>query len=183
MDKTIAQYNHVIEICKDIFLKKMIDYGPAWRILRPVSLTDQIFIKAKRIREIEINGITKIDEGMKSEFIGIINYAIIALIQLEIGFSDVIDIDNSTAESHYNNFFEMSKELMSKKNHDYGEAWRSMRISSFTDLILMKLYRTKQIEDNQGKTLISEGVDANYYDMINYAVFAVIKMNEADSNV
>ncbi len=178
MQKTISQYNSVIELCRNIFRKKLQDYGAAWRILRPISLTDQIYIKANRIRSIEVTGETKINEGIKDEFIGIVNYAIIALIQLELGFSDKVDISNDKALELYDKFFEQAKELMTRKNHDYGEAWRLMRISSFTDLILMKIFRTKQIEDNKGQTLISEGIDANYYDMINYSVFALIKINE-----
>lgn len=175
---TSEQYDNVISICHNIFEKKMKDYGAAWRILRPESLTDQIFIKANRIRSIEIIGESKIDEGIRSEFIGIVNYAIIALIQLELGFADTADMTNDKALELYNKFFLQAKELMLKKNHDYGEAWRLMRVSSYTDLILMKIFRTKQIEDNKGKTLISEGIDANYFDMINYSVFGLIKIEE-----
>lgn len=152
----------------------MKDYGTAWRILRPSSMTDQIFIKAQRIRSIETKGISKIDEGIRSEFIGIINYAAMALIQLELGTSDQPEMDHDLALKKYLEKLNNAKDLMFNKNHDYDEAWRSMRISSFTDLILMKLHRTKQIEDNQGKTIISEGIDANYLDMINYAIFAMI---------
>lgn len=175
---TSEQYNEVIDLCRDIFEKKLKDYGAAWRILRPESLTDQIYIKANRIRSIEINGEAKIDEGIKSEFIGIVNYAIVALIQHVFKFADQIDISNEKALELYDDYFKKAKELMMKKNHDYGEAWRLMRISSFTDLILMKIFRTKQIEDNKGKTLISEGIDANYYDMINYSVFGLIKLSD-----
>ena len=175
MEKTNRQYDQVISICRNIFSKKMADYGTAWRILRPVSLTDQIYIKAQRIRSIEEKGVSKIDEGIKPEFIGIINYAIIGLIQLELGPSDE-EMPSDKTQALYDNYFEQAKTLMMAKNHDYGEAWRNMRISSYTDLILMKLKRTKQIEDNQGKTIISEGIDANYLDMINYAVFAMIKI-------
>jgi hypothetical protein len=153
----------------------MTDYGTAWRILRPISLTDQIYIKAQRIRSIEEKGVTKVDEGVRSEFIGIINYAIMGLIQLELGPSDA-ELNPEETLSLYDKYFGQAKALMQDKNHDYGEAWRNMRISSYTDLILMKLKRTKQIEDNQGKTIISEGIDANYLDMINYAVFAMIKI-------
>lgn len=174
---TNEQYDNIINICKDIFEKKLKDYGPAWRILRPESLTDQIYIKSNRIRSIQINGIAKINESIKDEFIAIINYSIIALIQQKLHFVDKIDINATKATQMYNNFFSEAKKLMVKKNHDYGEAWRLMRISSLTDLILMKIFRTKQIEDNNGKTIISEGIDANYYDMINYAVFALIKIN------
>lgn len=157
----------------------MTDYGTAWRILRPISLTDQIYIKAQRIRSIEEKGITKVDEGVRPEFIGIINYAIMGLIQLELGTSENELSAEETTEL-YDKHFETAKKLMQAKNHDYGEAWRNMRISSYTDLILMKLKRTKQIEDNQGKTIISEGIDANYLDMINYAVFALIKIEFED---
>lgn len=175
MEKTNQQYDQVISICQNIFSKKMADYGTAWRILRPISLTDQIYIKAQRIRSIEEKGISKVDEGARPEFIGIINYAIIGLIQLELGASDAEMVAEETL-ALYDHYFQQAKTLMQAKNHDYGEAWRNMRISSYTDLILMKIKRTKQIEDNMGKTLISEGIDANYLDMINYAVFAMIKI-------
>jgi hypothetical protein len=175
MEKTNQQYDKVISICRDIFSRKMNDYGTAWRILRPVSVTDQIYIKAQRIRSIEEKGVTKVDEGIRPEFIGIINYSIMGLIQLELGTSDSEMSANETL-ALYDRYFTQAKTLMLAKNHDYGEAWRNMRISSYTDLILMKLKRTKQIEDNLGKTDISEGIDANYLDMINYAVFAMIKI-------
>ncbi len=175
MKRTIEQYDHVIALCREVFLKKMKDYGTAWRILRPESATDQIFIKAQRIRNLEETVIAKIDEDTRSEFIGIINYCALALIQLELGSRDE-EMPHDRAEAMYLANLEKAKRLMTDKNHDYGEAWRQMRISSFTDLILMKIKRTKQIEDNLGKTLISEGVDANYLDMINYSVFALIKM-------
>jgi hypothetical protein len=176
MDQTTQQYNHVIGICQEIFTKKMKDYGIAWRILRPSSMTDQIYIKAQRIRSIEQKGVTKIDEGVRSEYIGIVNYCIMALIQLEKGISETDDLSQEETLNLYVNYFTEAKDLMLAKNHDYDEAWRHMRMSSYTDLILMKLKRTKQIEDNQGKTLISEGIEANYLDMINYAVFALIKI-------
>jgi hypothetical protein len=176
MDKTSQQYDHIMSVCKDIFTKKMKDYGIAWRILRPSSVTDQIFIKAQRIRSIEQKGISKVDEGVRSEYIGIINYCIMALVQLEKGTSDGDDLGEEETLRLYNLYFNQAKELMMDKNHDYDEAWRYMRMSSYTDLILMKLKRTRQIEDNSGKTLISEGVEANYLDMINYAVFALIKI-------
>ena len=178
MKRTLLQYDNEIKRCKDVYAKKLQDYKPAWRIMRAQSITDQIYIKANRIRSIETIGEAKIDEGILSEFIGIINYSIIALIQLELGFSETVDISTEEAITLYDKYFDSAKKLMTKKNHDYGEAWRLMRISSYTDLILMKIFRTKQIEDNKGKTLISEGIDANYYDMINYSVFALIKLEE-----
>lgn len=173
---TTKEYDIVIETCRDIFLKKMHDYGMAWRILRPTSLTDQIFIKANRIRSIEEKGICKVNEGIVPEFIGIINYSLMGLIQLELGPGEDIKEEQEKISRLYETYFQKAKELMLNKNHDYGEAWRSMRTSSYTDLILMKIYRTKQIEDNEGNTLISEGIDANYYDMVNYAVFALIRL-------
>tara|TARA_B100001142_G_scaffold302125_1_gene328406 strand:+ start:1560 stop:2096 length:537 start_codon:yes stop_codon:yes gene_type:complete len=178
MEKTISEYDSIIKNCNDIFAKKMKDYGSAWRILRISSLTDQIFIKAQRIRSIEQKGIQKIEEDAKNEFIGIVNYAIIGLIQLDLGVSEQAEeMDYNKVMNHFEKHVNIAKELMLAKNHDYGEAWRDMRISSLTDLILQKLLRVKQIEDNEGSTLISEGVDANYLDMLNYAVFALIKLN------
>ena len=176
MDRTSQQYDHVVSLCQDIFTKKMKDYGIAWRILRPSSMTDQIYIKAQRIRSIEQKGISKIDEGIRSEYIGIVNYCIMAMIQLEKGTSESDDLTEDETSRLYTSYFSQAKALMLDKNHDYDEAWRNMRMSSYTDLILMKLRRTKQIEDNLGKTLISEGIEANYLDMINYAVFALIKI-------
>lgn len=176
MDKTSQQYDHVIAVCQDIFSNKMKDYGISWRILRPSSMTDQIYIKAQRIRSIEQKGISRIDEGIRSEYIGIANYCIMALIQLEMGTSESDDLTPDETLNLYTQYFQEAKELMMAKNHDYDEAWRNMRMSSYTDLILMKLNRTKQIEDNLGKTIISEGIQANYLDMINYAVFALIKI-------
>ncbi len=176
MDKTEQQYDHVIKICRDIFVKKTRDYGTAWRILRPSSLTDQLFIKANRIRSLEIKKVSKVGEDIHGEFIALVNYSIMGMIQLEKGHADEVDMDADEAIKLYDHYFETAKQLMMKKNHDYGEAWRSMRISSYTDLILQKIHRTKQIEDNQGKTIISEGIDANYLDMINYSVFALIKL-------
>ncbi len=173
---TAQEYDIVIETCYDIFIKKMHDYGTAWRILRTTSITDQIFIKANRIRCIEQKGISKVDEGVIPEYIGIINYAIMGLIQLELGVGEEAADDQKKIAGLYKNYFEQAKSLMTNKNHDYDEAWRSMRISSYTDLILMKINRTKQIEDHQGNTIISEGIDANYYDMINYAAFALIRL-------
>ena len=178
MSNTSKEYDSIVKICTDIFTKKMKDYGSAWRILRTNSLTDQIFIKAKRIRSIEEKGMSKIDEGVRPEYIAIVNYCIMALVQLELGFSEHTELPEDECLNLYTKHFLASKKLMEDKNHDYDEAWRDMRLSSLTDLILMKLLRTKQIEDNSGKTLISEGVDANYADMLNYAVFALIKIEE-----
>ena len=176
MPDTAQEYDIVIDTCQDIFLKKMHDYGTAWRILRTTSITDQIFIKANRIRSIEEKGVAKINEGFVPEFIGIVNYSIMGLIQLQLGAGKESLAEQDQVEILYKDYFQKAKSLMMDKNHDYGEAWRSMRISSYTDLILMKINRTKQIEDNEGNTLISEGIDANYFDMINYAVFALIRL-------
>ena len=174
MSNTSQQYDAIIKICRDLYSKKMTDYGSAWRILRLQSLTDQLFIKAQRIRGLQENEVRKVDEDETSEFIGIINYAIMALIQLDKGVALQPDLEVNEAIKLYNEKVELTKELMQNKNHDYGEAWRDMRVSSLTDLILQKILRVKQIEDNKGKTLVSEGIDANYQDMINYAVFALI---------
>ncbi|UJH92962.1 DUF1599 domain-containing protein [Antarcticibacterium sp. 1MA-6-2] len=179
MKDTPKQYDAVIEVCRDLFEKKMKDYGSAWRILRLPSLTDQIFIKAQRIRSLQENEVRKIAEDEKPEFIGIINYSVMALIQLELGVANQPDLLINRVLELYDQKIAQTKELMENKNHDYGEAWRDMRISSLTDLIIQKLLRVKQIEDNKGKTLVSEGIDANYQDMINYAVFAMILMEEA----
>ncbi len=176
MNITSQEYDKVIAICRTLFVNKMKDYGSAWRILRLPSLTDQIFIKAQRIRSLQENEVRKIDEDETGEFIGIINYSIMALIQLELGVVDQPDLNVDQATELYDAKIKLTKELMEDKNHDYGEAWREMRVSSLTDLILQKLLRVKQIEDNKGKTLVSEGIDANYQDMINYAVFALILM-------
>jgi len=178
MQKTKKEYDNIVATCRSLFKKKMKDYGSAWRILRLPSLTDQIYIKAKRIRAIQELEQTKVDEGQESEFIGIINYAIMALIQMELGIANEPDLTTSEAMELYQKHITITKELMQNKNHDYGEAWRDMRVSSLTDLILQKLLRVKQIEDNKGKTLVSEGIDANYQDMINYAIFALILLNE-----
>ena len=178
MPNTSNQYDLVVEQCRNLFTKKMSDYGSAWRILRLTSLTDQIFIKAQRIRQLQENDVRKVDEDEKSEFIGIINYSIMALIQLELGVVENPDLSSEEATELYDKHILITKELMENKNHDYGEAWRDMRVSSLTDLIIQKLLRVKQIEDNKGKTLVSEGIDANYQDMINYAVFAMIHLNE-----
>lgn len=176
MSNTSQEYDKVIAICRQLYINKMKDYGSAWRILRLPSLTDQIFIKAQRIRSLQKNEIRKVDEDEKGEFIGIINYSIMALIQLELGVVEQPDLDVNKATTLYDEKLAITKSLMEAKNHDYGEAWREMRVSSLTDLILQKLLRVKQIEDNKGKTLVSEGIDANYQDMINYSVFALILM-------
>ena len=177
MEKTISEYDSIIKKCEDIFAKKMKDYGSAWRILRISSLTDQIFIKAQRIRSIEDKGLQKVDEGVVPEFIGIVNYSIIGLIQLELGVAEQAEeIQYDQVMNLFDKYALEAKQLMLDKNHDYGEAWRDMRVSSLTDLILQKLLRVKQIEDNGRSTLISEGIDANYLDMLNYAVFALIKL-------
>jgi hypothetical protein len=183
MSHTNQQFDQAVAACSDIFLKKMKDYGCSWRILRSKSVTDQIFIKANRIRSIETKGVSKIDEGIRSELIAIVNYGIIGLIQLELGSADTDDLTYETGSELYMKYLNEAKKLMMDKNHDYDEAWRTMRMESYTDLILMKIYRTKQIEDNQGKTLISEGIDANYFDMINYAVFGLIKISEENNEI
>lgn len=176
MPNTKEQFEKVISICRELFEKKLKDYGPSWRIMRPTSITDQIFIKANRIRSLETKGVSLIDEGVRPEFIAIVNYGIMGQIQLALGYADTTDITNEKALELYDKYMTMTKELMYAKNHDYDEAWRSMRISSYTDLILMKIYRTKQIESHHGKTLVSEGIDANYMDMVNYALFGLIKL-------
>ncbi|MEO6902878.1 MAG: DUF1599 domain-containing protein [Bacteroidia bacterium] len=178
MNKTDNQYDTAIGTCKNIFIKKMKDYGTAWRILRTSSLTDQIFIKAQRIRNIEDKGTQKVSDDVRSEYIGIINYSIIALIQLTLKGDERMELPTAEVTELFDKNAKETKKLMENKNHDYGEAWRDMRISSLTDLILMKILRIKQIEENGGETIISEGIDANYSDMINYAIFALIKLNE-----
>ncbi len=180
MQQTSKQYNDIIEKCRSLYINKLKDYGCAWRILRLPSLTDQIFIKAQRIRQLQQNDTRKVDEGEVSEFIGIINYSVMALIQLEKGVVEQPDLNTDEAVKLYDKHVAVAKQLMEDKNHDYGEAWRDMRVSSLTDLILQKLLRVKQIEDNKGKTIVSEGIDANYQDMINYAVFALIHINETE---
>lgn len=176
---TEKEFNDAIVECKEVFVKKLKDYGASWRILRPTAVTDQILIKANRIRTLETKKEAMVDEGILPEFKGIVNYGIIGLIQLELGMSDTVDISNEEAIRLYDRFIDQTTKLMLAKNHDYDEAWRLMRISSYTDMILSKLQRTKQIEDNDGKTLVSEGIDANYMDMINYALFALIKLSYA----
>ena len=178
MQDTSKQYDDVINTCKNLFAKKMKDYGSAWRILRLTSLTDQIFIKAQRIRSLQQNDVRKVDEDEVGEFIGIINYCIMAFIQLDKGVVEQPDLSPEEALKLYDEKVSITKKLMNDKNHDYGEAWRDIRVSSLTDLILQKLLRVKQIEDNAGKTIVSEGIDANYQDMINYAVFALIHLKK-----
>tara|TARA_B100001996_G_scaffold56088_1_gene39738 strand:+ start:22 stop:567 length:546 start_codon:yes stop_codon:yes gene_type:complete len=173
---TIVEYKNIISSCKEIFLKKYKDYGSAWRILRLPSITDQIFIKAQRIRTIQEKNLMKVDEGIENEFIGIINYSMIAIIQLNFQDDERIEIPFEELDSLYDSSSNETIKLLENKNHDYDEAWRDMRVSSMLDIILMKLYRTKQIENNNGKTIISEGVKANYQDIINYSVFCLIKM-------
>lgn len=177
---TVAEYKEIINQCRDIFVKKTKDYGTAWRILRLPSITDQIFIKAQRIRSIQEKGVQKVPEDIGCEFIAIVNYCVMALIQIELLGDDRMELPVDETEKSYDKQVQLTMDLLMNKNHDYGEAWREMRISSITDIILMKLLRTKQIEDNQGKTLISEGVDANYQDMINYAVFCLIKLKNGE---
>ncbi|MFO7673678.1 MAG: DUF1599 domain-containing protein [Lutibacter sp.] len=180
MQQTSKQYDAVIEKCRSLYVNKLKDYGCAWRILRLPSLTDQIFIKAQRIRQLQENTTRRVEEGEVSEFMGIVNYSVMALIQLEKGVSEQPDLSAEEAIKLYDKHVAITKSLMEDKNHDYGEAWRDMRVSSLCDLILQKLLRVKQIEDNKGKTIVSEGIDANYQDMINYAVFALIHLKESD---
>ncbi|MXV38437.1 DUF1599 domain-containing protein [Flavobacteriaceae bacterium Ap0902] len=180
MEKTLQQYDAVTNECADLFNNKLKDYGTSWRIMRLPSLTDQIYIKANRIRSLQENEVQKVAEGERSEFIGIINYAAIALIQLDLGVTNCADLSIEEAIKLYTIKIKEAKTLMQNKNHDYGEAWRDMRVSSMTDLILQKLLRIKQIEDNQGKTIVSEGLDANYLDILNYAVFSMIHLNELE---
>ncbi|TXC76974.1 DUF1599 domain-containing protein [Luteibaculum oceani] len=177
-DKTLNQYRSAAGLCSDLFHKKMKDYGTAWRILRPSSLTDQLFIKAQRIRTIQEASTQKIAEGEQDEFIGLVNYSVLALIQMELGEDAPLEMDFDTVSDLYKGQLKKAEDLMIQKNHDYGEAWRDMRVSSLTDLILQKLLRVKQIEDNKGKTLVSEGIDANYLDIINYSLFSLIHLNE-----
>jgi hypothetical protein len=178
MQKTLKQFDFIIHQCRSLFSAKMKDYGAAWRILRTTSLTDQIFIKATRIRSIQQNQEQKIEEGQESEFIGIVNYALMAIIQLEKGIANEPDLSAEKSLELYDQYMKETIQLMQNKNHDYGEVWRKMRVSSITDLILQKLLRVKQIEDNHGKTLVSEGLKANFQDIINYAIFASILLNE-----
>jgi Nucleotide modification associated domain 1 len=177
LSNTSTEYDAVIDTCKRLFIKKTIDYGTAWRILRPESITDQIFIKAQRIRTLEEKKISKVDEDITGEYIGIVNYCVIAMMQLDSGPETPVEIPADKVGQMFDAKVKETKDLMFAKNHDYGEAWRDMRISSLTDLILMKILRVKQIEDNKGQTLASEGIKANYQDMLNYAVFALIKLS------
>lgn len=179
---TTAEYNAVIQYCKDLFIKKTKDYGTAWRIMRLQSITDQLYIKAKRIRTLEIKQVSLVGEDISGEYIGIVNYCVMALLQLELGEDGEENLPTAFVDQKYTEKVDETRDLMFAKNHDYGEAWREMRISSMTDLILMKLHRVKQIEDNDGQTLVSEGLKANYQDMLNYAVFALIKLGFADKN-
>ena len=180
MHKTLEQYDRAVNECRQVFMAKLRDYGPSWRILRPSSITDQIFIKARRIRSIETLGTTKVDEGIKPEYIGIYNYSLMALIQLELGPEPENPTPTADLGALYDIQSSRARALMENKNHDYGEAWRDMRLSSLTDIILMKIQRIKQIEDNKGQTIVSEGLDANYLDIMNYAIFALIKINEGN---
>lgn len=178
MEKTLEQYDAVVARCKEVFLKKTLDYGTAWRILRPSSLTDQLYIKAKRIRSIEEKNVQMVGDSIESDYIGLVNYALMAVIQLAIGPDVALELESAVAEQLFNSQAMAARSLMIAKNHDYGEAWRDMRTSSITDLILMKLLRVRQIEENDGKTLVSEGLEANYLDMVNYAIFALILLGE-----
>lgn len=178
MPDTITQFDNALALCRDVFVKKLSDYGASWRIMRPQSVTDQIFIKATRIRSLETKGVSKVGEGILPEFIAIVNYGIIGLIQLQLGYSDTDDMSVEQVSELYDRLIADTRELMIRKNHDYDEAWRGMRVHSYTDIILQKLMRTKQIEDHHGVTVVSEGIDANYQDMINYSVFAIIKLTE-----
>ena len=179
-ENTNMQFERVVARCRELFAKKLHDYGASWRIMRPESLTDQIFIKANRIRNLETGAENLVGEDIVSEFIGIVNYGLISLVQLDKGFADSCDITPDEAMKLYDIKAQATLELMKKKNHDYNEAWRGMRTTSYTDLILTKIWRTKQIEELGGETKVSEGVDANYMDMINYAVFALIKNGVAE---
>lgn len=191
MDKTTKQYDRVIHYCRALFLKKAQDYGTSWRIMRLPSITDQIFIKAQRIRTLEEKRVSKVGEGVLEEYVGIVNYCVIAQIQLELEAADrrepgtvgAIELSALDVESYYDRAVRRTQELMAAKNHDYGEAWRGMRLESLTDMILMKLHRTKQIENNDGQTLVSEGVEANYQDIMNYSIFALIKLGLADNAI
>ncbi|WP_089999351.1 DUF1599 domain-containing protein [Chryseobacterium taichungense] len=183
MSETSVQFEKIISQCRELFSKKLQDYGPAWRVLRPSSITDQIYIKINRIRTLQMTDKKMVDESEEGEFVAIINYSIIGLIQLEKGFSNDFNENNEEILKLYDQYATEARQLMERKNHDYGEAWRDMRISSITDLIYQKVLRTKQIEDNQGVTVVSEGLDANYFDMLNYSVFCLIKFSEQENKV
>ncbi|WP_066440144.1 DUF1599 domain-containing protein [Chryseobacterium sp. CCH4-E10] len=183
MSETSIQFENIISQCRELFSKKLQDYGPAWRVLRPSSITDQIYIKVNRIRTLQMTGKKMVDESEEDEFVAIINYSIIALIQLEKGFSNDFNENKEEILKLYDHYAAEARQLMERKNHDYGEAWRDMRISSITDLIYQKVLRTKQIEDNQGVTVVSEGLDANYFDMLNYSVFCLIKFSEKKNSI
>lgn len=183
MSETSVQFEKIISQCRELFSKKLQDYGPAWRVLRPSSITDQIYIKINRIRTLQMTDKKMVDESEEDEFVAIINYSIIGLIQLEKGFSNDFNENNEEILKLYDQYATEARQLMERKNHDYGEAWRDMRISSITDLIYQKVLRTKQIEDNQGVTVVSEGLDANYFDMLNYSVFCLIKFSEQENKV
>lgn len=176
---TLQQFDKALKLCRDIFSKKLVDYGASWRIMRPMSITDQLFIKAKRIRTLETDR-AMVDEGILPEFIAIVNYGIVGLIQLSEGYADDVDMTPEKAMELYDQWSRRARDLMAAKTHDYGDAWRGMRVNSYTDLILTKIQRTKQIESNDGHTIISEGIDANYMDIINYAVFGIIKLTDGD---
>lgn len=178
MEKTLQQFRSVVSRCRDLFLKKTVDYGTAWRILRPSSITDQLYIKALRIRSIEEKGAQKVDDPIEGEFVGLVNYSVLALIQLQLPETESLELSADRVAELYDFHVEENIRLLQNKNHDYGEAWRLMRVSSMTDLILQKLLRIKQIEDNSGQTLVSEGLEANYRDIINYAIFALIRLEE-----
>lgn len=181
IEETLKEYDQAFALCSELFEAKTSDYGTAWRILRPSSLTDQLFIKANRIRTIQETNESKVDEGIESEFIGIVNYSLMAIIQCGLSNSHAMELPKQEAIDRYRAAFEETRQLMIRKNHDYGEAWRDMRVSSLTDLILMKVLRVKQIEDNNGKTKVSEGVEANYEDMANYALFALVLLARGES--
>jgi hypothetical protein len=182
MHDTLKEWDAAAHKCRSLYEKKLRDYGTAWRILRLTSLTDQLFIKAQRLRSIEEKGTQKVADSTESEYIGIVNYSLMALIQMELGIATQPDLDAEKALSFYDHFSKTARNLMEQKNHDYGEAWREMRISSLTDMILQKILRIKQIENNRGTTLVSEGVAANYLDMVNYALFALIRLGEASAD-
>lgn len=183
MKDTDSQYDKALAECRAIFVGKMQDYGASWRIFRPSSITDQLFIKANRIRSLEEKGVSLVGEGVYSEYIGLVNYSIMEIIQLENGHADEPDLNIERATLWYDSYAAKAKALMERKNHDYGEAWRDMRVKSLTDMILVKILRIKEMEDNQGQSELSEGIDANLYDMINYAIFALIKLDEAKANI